>query len=217
VTPEQLAAAARPAVDAGAETLHIHPKDADGRDSLAPDDVAAAISAVRAAVPGVPVGTTTGAWAVEDPAQRLELVRSWPVVPDFASVNWHEDGAADLAEHLIERGIGVEAGLWTRKVAPGFVKHPLAPRCLRVMAEPMEGGTAALIQGAAIGVAVSGLGMPVLLHGMNDGAWPVLRMAASRLFDVRIGLEDVLTLPDGTPAPDNAALVAAAKEIVDTR
>jgi uncharacterized protein (DUF849 family) len=42
-------------------------------------------------------------------------------------------------------------------------------------------------------------------------------MAASRLFDVRIGLEDVLNLPDGSPAPDNAALVAAAREIVESR
>jgi uncharacterized protein (DUF849 family) len=181
------------------------------------DRVAAAVSAVRAAVPGVPIGTTTGAWAVAGPEQRLGLVRSWEILPDFASVNWHESGSAELAEHLIERGMGVEAGLWTRDIAVEFVKHPLAPRCLRVMAEPMEGGTDALIQGAAIGVAVAGLGMPVLLHGMNDGAWPVLRMAAARLFDVRIGLEDVLTLPDGTPAPDNAALVGAAKEIVDSR
>jgi uncharacterized protein (DUF849 family) len=217
VTPEQLAEAARTAVDAGAETLHIHPKDGDGKDSLAPDLVAAAVSAVRAAAPGVPVGTTTGAWAVVSPSQRFDVVRSWQVVPDFASVNWHEDGAAELAELLIERGIGVEAGLWTRDIAAEFVKHPLAPRCLRIMGEPMEGGTDALIQGAAIGVAVAELGMPVLLHGMNEGAWPVLRMAASRLFDVRIGLEDVLTLPDGTPAPDNAALVAAAKQIIETR
>ncbi len=216
-TPEQLAQAARSAVDAGAETLHIHPKDAEGQDSLAPDLVAAALSAVRAAVPDVPVGTTTGAWTVESPSQRLGLVRSWEVVPDFASVNWHEDGAAELAEHLIERGIGVEAGLWTRDIAAEFVKDPLAPRCLRIMGEPMKGETDALIQGAAIGVAVAELGMPVLLHGMNEGAWPVLRMAASRLFDVRVGLEDVLTLPDGAPAPDNAALVRAAKQIIDSR
>jgi uncharacterized protein (DUF849 family) len=217
VTPDELAAAARAAVDAGAETLHIHPKDPEGRDSLDPDRVAAAVAAVRAAVPGVPIGTTTGAWAVGGPEQRLELVRSWEIFPDFASVNWHEDGSAELAEHMIERGIGVEAGLWTRDVATDFVKHPLAPRCLRVMAEPMQSGTEALIQGAAIGVAVAELGMPVLLHGMNEGAWPVLRMAAARLFDVRIGLEDVLTLPDGTLAPDNAALVAAAREIVESR
>ena len=217
MTPDQLAQAAEGAVAAGAETIHLHPKDADGRDSLDPAHVAAAIEAVRAAVPGVPVGTTTGAWAVEGPEQRLTLVRAWEVRPDFASVNWHEDGADELARHLNDQGIGVEAGLWTSAIAAKFAGHPLALRCLRVMGEPMEGETAALIQGAAIGVAVAGLGLPVLLHGRDDGAWPVLRMAASRLFDVRIGLEDVLTLPDGSPAPDNGALVAAAREIIESR
>lgn len=37
---------------------------------------------------------------------------------DVASVNWHEDGTVELAEDLIERGIGVEAGLWTRDIVP---------------------------------------------------------------------------------------------------
>jgi len=216
-TPDQLAQAAQGAVAAGAETVHIHPKDADGKDSLDPVHVAAAIEALRAAVPGTPVGTTTGAWAVTGPEERLALVRAWEVRPDFASVNWHEDGAHELAGHLIDQGIGVEAGLWTSAIAAEFAAHPLAPRCLRAMGEPMEGDTAALIQGAAIGVAVADLGLPVLLHGMNDGAWPVLRMAASRLFDVRIGLEDVLSLPDGSQAPDNAALVTAARKIVESR
>ncbi|MGN6634958.1 MAG: 3-keto-5-aminohexanoate cleavage protein [Oryzihumus sp.] len=32
-----------------------------------------------------------------------------------------------------------------------------------------------------------------------------------RGLDTRVGLEDTLRLPDGTPAPDNAALVAAAR------
>jgi uncharacterized protein (DUF849 family) len=32
--------------------------------------------------------------------------------------------------------------------------------------------------------------------------------------DARIGLEDVLVLPDGRPAPDNGALVAAAHRVL---
>ena len=34
-----------------------------------------------------------------------------------------------------------------------------------------------------------------------------------RGLDTRIGLEDVLVLPDGSPATDNAALVAAARAL----
>jgi uncharacterized protein (DUF849 family) len=75
VTPEALAVAAGAAVEAGAEDVHLHPKDADGRDSLDPEHVDAAVAAVRAAVPGITVGVTTGAWVGE----RLEHIRMWTV------------------------------------------------------------------------------------------------------------------------------------------
>lgn len=50
----------------------------------------------------------------------------------------------------------------------------------------------------------------MLLHGEGASAWPALRLALRLGLDTRIGLEDTLELPDGTLAPDNAALVAAA-------
>lgn len=214
VTPDEIAAAATAAVAAGAEMLHIHPKDADGRDSLDPDIAAAALLAVRASVPGVPVGTTTGAWAASDAATRHALIESWRVLPDFASVNWHEDGATDVAVLLLDRRVGVEAGVWTGAIARAFATSPIARRCLRVMGEPMEQDPAAAVAtGDAITAAVAGLGLPILLHGMDAGTWPVLRVALDWGLDVRIGLEDVLSLPDGAPAPDNAALVHAVRAL----
>jgi uncharacterized protein (DUF849 family) len=45
-------------------------------------------------------------------AERMAAVRSWTVLPDFASVNWHEVGSEAVAAVLLERGVGVEAGLW---------------------------------------------------------------------------------------------------------
>lgn len=56
VTPAAIAADAAAAVAAGADALHIHPKDPAGRDTLEPDVVASVLEAVRAAVPGVAVG-----------------------------------------------------------------------------------------------------------------------------------------------------------------
>ena len=73
VTPDQLAAEAVAAHQAGANAVHMHPKTADGVDSLQPDIVDAAVSAVRHAVPGLPLGVTTGYWALPDargPAAR---------------------------------------------------------------------------------------------------------------------------------------------------
>ena len=49
-----------------------------------------------------------------------------------------------------------------------------------------------------------------LLHGTDGTAWPLIDEAAARGHDTRVGFEDTLALPDGAPAPSNAALVAAA-------
>jgi uncharacterized protein (DUF849 family) len=203
VTPAEIAAAAAAAVAAGAGAVHVHPKDAAGADTLDPSVVAAVVSAVRAAAPGTPVGVTTGAWASTD---RGAAVRGWTVLPDFASVNWHEPGSESLASDLLARGLGVEAGLWTPAAVAAWLAWPSRSRTLRVLLEVMGDASEA-------GPLVDALGpvdVPVLLHGEGAAAWPVLRDAGRRGLDTRIGLEDTLTLPDGTPAPDNAALVTAA-------
>ena len=48
--------------------------------------MAAALDAVRAAVPRVPVGIATGAWAVPDPAERLVLEDGTPAADNAALV-----------------------------------------------------------------------------------------------------------------------------------
>lgn len=216
VIPVELASAARQAVDAGAVDIHLHPKDRHGRDTLEGSAVAAAVGAVRAAVPGVPVGVTTGAWATADPRVRAEQVRAWTVLPDHASVNWHEAGAVDVAAALLDRGVGVEAGVWSG--TPGarrFLAWPGADRVLRVLAEVTETGPEDAVRAAAgLLDELAPVCAPVLLHGEDAAAWPVLELAVARGLDTRIGLEDSLLLPDGTPAPDNAALVRAARGVM---
>src|ERR671918_676699 len=86
----------------------------------------------------VPVGVTTGAWAEPDldPAARGARVRGWTVLPDHASVNWHEPGAEEVAAALIDLGVGVEAGIWSgTDGAARFAASPLGPKVLRVLAE----------------------------------------------------------------------------------
>jgi hypothetical protein len=53
-------------------------------------------------------------------------------------------------------------------------------------------------------------GRPVLLHGEDAGAWPVLRLAGRLDLATRVGLEDTLLLQDGQRALSNAQLVAEA-------
>lgn len=211
-TPAELAEAARAAVEAGAQDVHIHPKDLRDDDTLSPEHVGAAVEAVRAAVPGVPVGVTTGDWIDPSPQRRAELIRSWTVLPDHASVNWHEDGAELIAETLLGKGVGIEAGLFSgTEGTKRFLNWPQAHRVTRVLAEITD--TDPATAPAAVVTALeelTGFDRPVLLHGEGDAAWVVLRIALARGLDTRIGLEDTLVLPGGEPATGSFELVRAA-------
>ncbi|MFF9063003.1 3-keto-5-aminohexanoate cleavage protein [Streptomyces sp. NPDC014882] len=212
LSPEALAESAAAAVAAGATDVHVHPKTPCGRDSLSPRVVAATLDAIRRRV-SVPVGVTTGAWAEPDPAVRLARVREWTVLPDHASVNWHEPGAEELAARLMALGVGVEAGIWSgTDGAARFAVSPLGPKVLRVLAEVTDPGpdTAGAEARRLLSLLGRAHGRPVLLHGEDGGAWPVLRLAGRLGLATRIGLEDTLTLPDGRRALSNARLVAEA-------
>ncbi|MFF9584775.1 3-keto-5-aminohexanoate cleavage protein [Streptomyces achromogenes] len=212
VSPEDLARSAAGAVAAGATSVHVHPRTPCGRESLSPRVVGPALEAIRARVP-VPVGVTTGAWTEPGPAARLDRVRSWTVLPDFASVNWHEAGAEEVAAELLARGVGVEAGVWSgTRGAARFAASPLGPVVLRVLAEVTDPDPATAEASARTLLAELGAahGRPVLLHGEEGGTWPVLRLAVRLDLATRVGLEDTLLLPDGRRAGSNARLVAEA-------
>jgi uncharacterized protein (DUF849 family) len=214
VTPAQLAAASLAAHRAGARAVHLHPKTADGADSLNPEIVAAAVSAVRHAAPGLPVGVTTGFWALPDPAWRLRSIEAWTVLPDFASVNWHEPGPDDLAELLLSKGVGVEAGIFHAEAAALWVASATAPHCMRVMIELPGDGDAATADHLLDQVRTAGSTAPVLLHGQDQSCWALLEHAGARGVQARIGLEDTLLMPDGSVAAGNAALVSEALRLL---
>ncbi|GAA2352238.1 3-keto-5-aminohexanoate cleavage protein [Saccharopolyspora halophila] len=216
VRPEDLAKAAAAAVAAGATDVHLHPKTPDGADSIDPHQVAAALRAVRAAVPGTPLGVTTGAWTTPDTAERVRAINAWTVLPEYASVNWHEPGADEIAATLLRRGVAVEAGIFSGTDADrNLARSPHRNRITRLLAEvtdPTASGAAATAE--ALLARLHPARAPILLHGEAGGAWPVLAVAARRGFPTRIGLEDTLLLPDGRVAEDNAELVAAATRIL---
>lgn len=209
-----VAADAARAVAAGAREIHVHPKDAAGRDSLAPEDVDGWVQAMRAACRGVPIGVTTGAWAEPDVERRLAAISAWTQLPDYASVNWHEAGADDVAALLRRRGIGVEAGIWDGAGLETWKRSPTRSDCLRVLVE-LPDESAEMVRAHAEGliahVALAEPSIPVLLHGEDRSAWPALDLAVELGLDARIGLEDCLLFPDGRTATDNAALVRMAR------
>ena len=110
-TPYELAAEARAAVDAGARVLHLHPYDREGRETFDAEPCAEALDAVRAVCPGIPISLSTSADIEPDPEKRHALVAAWTDLPELVTANQGEEGIVELCELLIERGIGIEAGL----------------------------------------------------------------------------------------------------------
>lgn len=217
VSADEIAGAVRAAADVGAEDAHLHPKDDLGADTMDAFHVAEAVTAVRASTPSIQVGVTTGAWTAPGPVERAALIRSWTVLPDHASVNFHEEGAELVAEALFERGVAIEAGIFSgTEAAERFLRWPHAHHVLRILAEVTDPDpeTATGTAKALLHDLGARHDRPVLLHGEDGGAWPVLRLAVRLNLDVRIGLEDTLVLPDGSPAADNAALIQTARALL---
>jgi uncharacterized protein (DUF849 family) len=180
LSPGELAAEARRAVVAGAGAVHVHPRRADGSETLESDVCGAAVQKIRAACPGVPVGLSTGAWIEGDPASRLAHVARWARLPDFVSVNFSEPGTLELCETLVAMGIGIEAGLWTIADAAAFVQSGLAKRCRRILIEPREADPLGAIRTADAIAAVldrHDIRLPRLLHGEGSPTWAVLEAA----------------------------------------
>jgi uncharacterized protein (DUF849 family) len=212
-TPAELAREARAAVDAGATTLHLHPYDADGRQTLAAEPCAAALRAVRAACPGIPVSLSTSAAIEPDPERRRALVAGWTELPDLVTANQGEEGIVALCELLLERGVGIEAGLLALADAHAFLATGLAPRCVRVLLEPLDPGPDDAVAHAAAmehALADGGAVLEQVHHGDGIASWAVNRRAAERGHGIRTGLEDAPVLPDGRLASGNGELVAAA-------
>ncbi|MDQ6606383.1 MAG: 3-keto-5-aminohexanoate cleavage protein [Actinomycetota bacterium] len=205
LTPAELAADAVAVRRAGAFAVHVHPRDARGRQTLDARACDAAVAAIRAAVPGLPIGLSTSEAIDRDPFARAAAVRAWGRPPDFVSVNLGELGWAGIARAARHAGIGVEAGVASSREAEELALSPFAHQVVRVLVEVDDGADEA--------PAIARLlpdGVPQLWHGYGERTWEVIAAGVAAGHDVRVGLEDVLVLPDLSVARDNAELVAAA-------
>ena len=204
-------------LEAGADAIHLHIRGQSAGESLYPDDVAQTLLAVRSAAPKAKIGISTGAWIMLDTAARLKAVMAWEVVPDFASVNFIEEGATELAELLLSRGVDVEAGLSEAQAAESFLASGLASRCIRVLFEPQDQEIDEALENVSSMEELLKSGEcdnPRVLHGTEATTWPLLAEAIGRGYGLRIGFEDTLVLPDGRVARSNAELV---REVVRRR
>jgi uncharacterized protein (DUF849 family) len=218
-TPAAIAEAARAAVDAGAHSVHVHAFDEAGRETLDGAACGRVLRAIRSLCPETPISLTTSAAIVADPGERLRLVETWEEMPDLVTANQGEAGILELCECLLSRGVGIEAGLLQIEDARAFVRSGLAGRCRRVLIEPLDADPHVAVEHAARMedlVLSAGITLEQVHHGYGIACWAVNLRALDRGHGIRTGLEDITQLPDGTPARDNADLVAAAARLIRT-
>jgi uncharacterized protein (DUF849 family) len=202
MTPRALARDARVVSALGVRSLHVHPRDQDGRESLDAGTIGAVTSAIRDAAPRTEVGVTTARWVEPDPVARTEIIGRWGRLPaharpDVASVNVHEHGWKRVCAALDAVGIGVELGVWTSGDAVQLRQAGLPKGTVRVVAEvTVTAPEIAVSEARRILKALGSVPAPILLHGEDGGAWPVLEYAQRIDLDTRIGFEDTLERPD---------------------
>jgi uncharacterized protein (DUF849 family) len=218
VTARHLARDARAVALHGVSSVHVHPRGPDAEETLDPVYVSDAVAAIRSEVPGMEIGVTTGRWIQPDPRLRIQAVQSWGLLgtgkPDVCSVNVHEKGWVEVCAAAAAVGIGVELGVWTGGDAVTLRANGVPPGTVRVLAEStVPDPETAVAEGVRILRALDSLEVPVLLHGEEDGAWPVLEFALRNKLDTRIGFEDVLTRPDGWLGTGNDDLVETALKL----
>lgn len=207
VTLEELVADASACRAAGAASVHLHPRrPSDGEQSLAAAVCDPVVAAIRSVAAELEISlSTSGLIALDGAADRIEAVCAWRTPPDLVSVNLSEEGSIELGYALLERGIGIEAGIFDLADADALLSAPWAGQVTQILVETIfEHDDASAVELAvAIDARVAPLGCPRLWHGDDRATWAVVDAGLATGRDVRVGLEDSLIGRDGNRAPSN--------------
>jgi 3-keto-5-aminohexanoate cleavage enzyme len=232
-TPEEYAAEARRAVEAGASMIHIHARTPDGTPSYEVDDFRAITEAITAEV-DVVVNYSTGTIGVPV-EQRIAYLRE--LKPDVAALNMGSMNYAKysrsrrdfvfamvfanpfeeivaLLEAMNELGIKPEhecfdlghVGSLEPLVHKGVLRPPLHVSCVM----GVLGGVPATARNLAAMVDNVPAGSHWGVIGIARAQWTLIAAALALGGSIRVGLEDNFYLPDGEMARSNGELVARA-------
>ncbi|MEN0084068.1 MAG: 3-keto-5-aminohexanoate cleavage protein [Leifsonia sp.] len=218
LTAEQIARESALVLAAGADVVHAHARTSDGAQTIDPDHVGEMVRAFRELVPAGTIGTTTGLWTCSGHAERMRLLAAWPqdALPDFASVAFSEEGAAEAAQLVLDRGMVLESAVWSMDDVPALLASPTLHSNVRILIEPeLEDAEEAVAACRAIAetLRAAGVTAPILYHGFDATVWPVVRAAIADGCETRVGLEDGLTREDGSPAEGNVELIEAVRAL----
>lgn len=226
LAPQDVAAEAKRAVEAGAGLIHIHARKADGAPAFdfVIDDL---ISAVRDAVDApialstqraqqTSLGTVTALFQVLSDLPDAGAVHVRPPEPDLPA---HREEARQILEALEAadvRPVPVAGSLDALGDLQALYADALlgrAPYGLLQLGGPtsessdVAAGTPQNVLRLIDAARDSLAGLPLVASG-RDAASPVVQAVAAAAGEhIRAGFEDSATLPDGAPATSNAQLV----------
>jgi 3-keto-5-aminohexanoate cleavage enzyme len=213
ITPEEIAADVRRCRDAGASIFHIHARDSEQKPTLDTRFFQAIVRAIKSFAPDVIIQLSTGGRAGKDWEKRVNPIRLLPEMGSFTTGSSNLPGMVYenppqflefLAEvyrktdvrpeiEIFETGM-ISNALFLQK--KGYLQHPLhfdfvlgapgampgTPKNLLFLSESIPPGSTWSVAGIGKAeILLSAVG--ILLGG-----------------HVRVGLEDNLFLPDGSPA-----------------
>jgi uncharacterized protein (DUF849 family) len=242
-TPEEYAAEARRAVDAGASQIHIHARKPDGTPSYEIEDFGAITEAILAEVGDVIINYSTGAIGIPI-AKRIEYLRA--LRPDVAALNMSSmnyakyssrrkdfvfkavfensfDTIIEFLTAMKELGIKPEHECFdaghVANLDPLIDMGLLEPPLQISLVMGVNGG----IRPSARNVAFMSEQIPGGAEGENQwqvigisrDQWKLLGASLVLGGNVRAGVEDNLYLPNGEMAKSNGELIAKARQMAE--
>lgn len=218
-TPEEIAAAARGAHEAGAAVVHVHVRDEDGRPTADLETARRTVGLIEEACPAL-VQLSTGVGLDVPFEQREQLVEARPRLASlnpcsmsFAGGEFRNppDGVRRLAARMQELGVKPELEIYDTghlEVAlllaeEGLVDRPLQFSIVMGIRGGMPATPAALVQ------LVERLPPDAVWQAIAIGRWnlPITAIGLAMGGNARTGMEDTLLLRRGVPVESNAQLV----------
>jgi 3-keto-5-aminohexanoate cleavage enzyme len=237
VTPDQMAASAHEAYDAGASIMHVHLRQqGPGQGHLPswdPEVAAEIVDAIRAACPGVIVNLTTGVIGadISGPAACLRRVRPEIAACNAGTLNYlklRDDGkwawppmVFDNPVEKIRAFLDIMRGTGTRPEFECFDVGIVRSVAMYRKAGMTDRTGYNFVMGVASGMPVDADLLQLLLRWIEPGSpwqatligraeiWPLHQRVAELGGMLRTGLEDTFYLPDGSRASGNGALIDA--------
>ena len=238
VTPEQMAAEARDAWNAGATVMHVHLRRQEAGmghlPSWDPDVAEAVVGAIRAACPGVVINLTTGVIGkdVSGPLECLRRVRPEAAACNAGSLNYlklKDDGTwawppmvFDNPVEKVQQFLAVMNELNIHPEFECFDVGIVRSVAMYLKAKMFTGVPEVnFVMGVASGMPCDADLLALLPRYAPDGAvwqatligrgeiWPVHQRVAELGGMLRTGLEDTFYLPGGERATGNGVLIEA--------